>query len=891
MLKFFYRLKRRGGVVLFAVIAFMTLLITMATVAYFSARASFNTVISNYDFSQMYISTTSVSDMIIDALAEDTSKAGADATKGLNYFKGLKSKIEGMITDTGGDPSKAGATLIGVSNNIAYADRDNVSKIMVDGANNAVEPGVIDAVKTTVKLESIVKDKPSSGINTYYFTITTVGYYRNNTITVQDSIYAEAGVASAKSTPLFSTFFTATGQQLKNGVPSHTTRAVIIDTQQISDNAYFQNEFTVFTGANTDCAFLGGIRTTGGLYLDKVQNYTITAPKKNGSGDVIERHDWIIGGDMYLGSNITLNLNGNDLFVHGDLYINNGHTLTAGNVYVEGNIYFLNGDGNIKIENGTDRIKIIKDENGNDKIVKSGDANGVWVNGNIIKCGGTQKTGSGTWAEGKATIADLAGKNQSDLTIADEFAAINGLINTITGNNWSGFLNTGGGGNTPQISGGPLRINGSTNNSSTVGTTFNWGDYAVQVDVQDETATEYVDKIQAMTVDNLLDPTVDGGMKRIEYDNYSADEVYSSGRVLTLNFDGIGSVAKGNRLPIGIVNGEEAYIIYNDTDNIWNSKDVVIELPYVKGGYMLKYNGAIPYMGGGGGNVTFKIKTPNGAQLDENGQPMYMTETVEKDGKQVEQIAKDAKGNPIPVPESMPIVLAANFDDGSGTATDESGFNAFRWTAAQSSNSGMVTVELVDKDDPSKSATGNVVFEMGTYDKDGKYVAYDPAKAANTEAVTYWAKEKEKVGTLNQVTNISSLQPSTPQGSDQYKFLKSGSNDIQSDYDNKIILVSNKNGAKNAFNATGGDSTFCGYLYAPNGSFNAVQDKGTMPLFGGMIVSDYNIKLGSYLYGEPDPGLIAALGTTLHKKGGNNNSNPTTAETTWYTNLGKNYFG
>jgi len=306
---------------------------------------------------------------------------------------------------------------------------------------------------------------------------------------------------------------------------------------------------------------------------------------------------------------------------------------------------------------------------------------------------------------------------------------------------------------------------------------------------------------------------------------------------------------------------------------------------------MLKYNGAIPYMGGGGGNVTFKIKSPNGAQLDENGQTMYMMETVEKDGKQVEQIAKDAKGDPIPVPESMPIVLAANFDDGSGTAKDESGFNAFRWTAAQSSNSGMVTVELVDKDDPDKSATGNVVFEMGTYDKDGKYVAYDPSKAANTEAVTYWAKEKEKVGTLNQVTNISSLQPSTPQGSDQYKFLKSGSNDIQSDYDNKIILVSNKNGAKNAFNATGGDSTFCGYLYAPNGSFNAVQDKGTMPLFGGMIVSDYNIKLGSYLYGEPDPGLIAALGTTLHKKGPNNNPNPTTAETTWYTNLGKNYFG
>ena len=63
MLKFFYRLKRRGGAVLFAVIAIMSLLIAMAITAYFTARSSYNTVVSNYDFSQTYLSAISVGEI------------------------------------------------------------------------------------------------------------------------------------------------------------------------------------------------------------------------------------------------------------------------------------------------------------------------------------------------------------------------------------------------------------------------------------------------------------------------------------------------------------------------------------------------------------------------------------------------------------------------------------------------------------------------------------------------------------------------------------------------------------------------------------------------------------------------------------------------------------
>ena len=63
MLKLFYRLKRKHGAVLFFVVAVMSLLIAMATTAYYTARSSYRTVVSNYDYSQLYLSAISVSDI------------------------------------------------------------------------------------------------------------------------------------------------------------------------------------------------------------------------------------------------------------------------------------------------------------------------------------------------------------------------------------------------------------------------------------------------------------------------------------------------------------------------------------------------------------------------------------------------------------------------------------------------------------------------------------------------------------------------------------------------------------------------------------------------------------------------------------------------------------
>ncbi len=68
MFRLMYRLKRKHGAVLFAVIAVMALLIAMSTAAYYTARGSYNTVTSTYNYSQLYLSAIASADMVSAAI-------------------------------------------------------------------------------------------------------------------------------------------------------------------------------------------------------------------------------------------------------------------------------------------------------------------------------------------------------------------------------------------------------------------------------------------------------------------------------------------------------------------------------------------------------------------------------------------------------------------------------------------------------------------------------------------------------------------------------------------------------------------------------------------------------------------------------------------------------
>ena len=73
MIKRIGKLKQKKGAVLFVVIAIMTLLIAMASTAYYTARGAHNTVVSNYNYSQLYMSAISVADMVSEAVIKNCS--------------------------------------------------------------------------------------------------------------------------------------------------------------------------------------------------------------------------------------------------------------------------------------------------------------------------------------------------------------------------------------------------------------------------------------------------------------------------------------------------------------------------------------------------------------------------------------------------------------------------------------------------------------------------------------------------------------------------------------------------------------------------------------------------------------------------------------------------
>ena len=188
MLKFFYRLKRRGGAVLFAVIAIMSLLIAMAITAYFTARSSYQTVVSNYDFSQMYLSAISVSDMMIEAITQDTYVAKSGLTD-VNKFDDLKKEVQKL-------KKTKGASLTGTSSNI-YGKSGNA--ILAAAAEDPVEPGVLDAVEVEITHQDSKPDATDPGITIYIFEIKTTAYYRDNTITVTDMVLNKAGTSTGSS--------------------------------------------------------------------------------------------------------------------------------------------------------------------------------------------------------------------------------------------------------------------------------------------------------------------------------------------------------------------------------------------------------------------------------------------------------------------------------------------------------------------------------------------------------------------------------------------------------------------------------------------------------------------------------------------------------------------
>lgn len=819
MLKFFYRLKRRGGAVLFAVIAIMSLLIAMAITAYFTARSSYQTVVSNYDFSQMYLSAISVSDMMIEAITQDTYVAKSGLTD-VNKFDDLKKEVQKL-------KKTKGASLTGTSSNI-YGKSGNA--ILAAAAEDPVEPGVLDAVEVEITHQDSKPDATDPGITIYIFEIKTTAYYRDNTITVTDMVLNRAGTSTSSSnaTP-FSTFFTATGQVLNEKDLTETTkdhtRFVTIKSHKITDNAYFDNDYTVFPSDNNN-DFYGGITSTGSVYLGKVETH-INAPTSS------SRHDWFIGGDLGIGANANnLNLNGNNLYVNNDLILGgNGASISAGDIYVMGDLYLCSG--------GTVNIT------GN-----------LYVKGNIYY-GGDDDVSSRVSYVANGTGVDIGIENKYWL---DE----NGKPHKTESDNL-------------KVSG-TLKCNESyTPKSGSTKSSGTWDPSTVTVPVSTIKANTSTDKYEEMVADTGLETAIQSKGQTTVFDTYTADTKTINNK-LTINYSGLKEIVNAEGKGTGEYEGtfqdssgkEAAYVYYNG-----NSGEVTVNIKYNEDGYLLDLD----------------VNSFNSAKPTYNYNYNFGTES----GK------------------TMPVVLASNF-------TDSSNNKSFSWKGSNyDSNGGTSKVQLVDNNDFSgssfkatgsgfSSGSGNVMFELGNYNKtSGDYVSYSPEVKTSTDeagnsvqivdytklksdvdTVIYYTAQKEAVGTKNQVDKVSGNY----QNADTIKsMLKSGSSDPDTGYEDRIMLVSNKDNGV-AVNGSRIDNTLCGYIYAPNGVYqNDKPSGGNSPVFGGMIVSNYNTELSNFVYCSPQPSVISQLlGSLSNYTPGGGNKTP--ADGYWVTSgVGKNYLG
>ena len=989
MLKFFYRLKRQRGIVLFVVIAFMALLIAMATTAYFTARASYKTVVSNYDFSQLYLSTTSVSDMLIGALTQSTTNSTA------NNFKGIKDAVATMKTDattkfdghsdmSALKTAKSASTtkelfektpsgdradlikkiadisdkvvedvdsIVGTTVHINSVKGEKVDKILQSAAEDPVAGGLLDAAQVKISLVKIDYELDVSNLPTgryiYYFTLNTIGYYRNNYVAVQDMVYNISGTTSS-SGPAFNTYLKNTGGSEKD---NKGTRVVIIGTDHISDNVYFENKITVIHkldgGINS---FDGSLMTAGDLFFCESATYHIPRPGYTwGSDGVTEvkasdadiaagrypRHDWFINGDLgFIDANAgAVNMNGNNLYVNGDLIIANNKQIRANNVYVTGNIYFTGSGAGI----------ILTDENG-----KAADESGctkanvgaVYCNGEI-KCGvpssinvtkdSTTMTLESYWnsiktkadntlkeffndksicgISGDSNLANINGKTVDGVTYGKVF--VNKTSNISIGTTKS----TAGNGTVDWAN---LQVTVSKIDKNSAGDGYEFQTVADQTisDVFNEdkgmTATNdwnsYTAKEQA-TMDNTL--TIDMTNAYNSWDEALQRQWTEAGEVWKKTVPGSYEDEAGNiHVPFDTANGTKGYAVKTvdgkieyrfylkgDKDSSVYAKvyadgsKTYVDIPYNEKGYTLTY---IP-------------TNLNKAGGDPQNNFTTITLGVEDN-------------------KTMPVVLTGNFNDGTSTGKDKNGFNAFSWTGgedggkAYESNGGVgvqlakmtanATKTIGSSNYTLADAKGNIAFEMGNLDCDssnanGEYILYDSSKV--DDVVTLRMGKNTFIGTKQQLEKVTGTPPSRSGIGNEAKLrtLLNTGNDPKSDYDNRVMVISNKNTGSVADSPDKSKTragvvfdnsqyaTICGYIYAPNAVFAApFYQTSDVPVFGGMIVAESITSKACFLYAEPDPRIISNILDSLHKDGDTSKSTP--AEGYWYLDgagVGKNYLG
>lgn len=879
MFRFVNRLKKKHGAVLFVVIAVMALLIAMSSAAYYTARGSYNTVASSYNYSQLYLSAISSADMVSAAIMNEPIPSAAGtitlpdgSTKIMNDFQKIKDKIQNDLNAVGNATYLKSNNLSSVTVNASTSPQD-----VIDALKNvpSVEPGVLDGLTVEIRVINVggfnvatsnptlndsqtLKTDHQTGTTPFTYSITTTAYYRDNTITVQDIIKTDKagtrtvtqdwnpptpGGGGGSSLPSDFNPNIATGQQQGSGEWNNGDRTVTIDVKEINGDMAFRNDITEIGGkVNLGNTLNGGLTSEGSLYL-RYGGPKVTGTDKNWyvgrdlvladaqSNFDLGQNDLYVGGDFIIGTNGG-EVKARDIYVNGDLYVLNQKTINAENLHVNGNIYYATYDanGNIRTRAYT-RTNDVKEDNGStdDANIRNrlqGNFN-LSLHGHVITEG---QTANGTVIN-KVDNINLGSKYRN-LSNYSTHSDANGIqdfwVDGKPVTNADGTVQTkpvlDANGNQVIENGIPKtetvteKVN--TKHQYTVLTTNKDGDS------YDKTPTtgSALDAIKANTNQDNWEKDDKGeypDSPKSVYPNYTAGQkAYDT--EATIDFSALVQIKDAN----GQVTGYEGRFPIGDTGeeivvtveggDLQNAQDIQIDIPYVKDGFLLNYAMDAP------------TTTWEGRGLDHD--PWYEMipkTTANLSGLYGNQSVLHYNIDTASDGSSMPIVLAANKGNGD-----------FSWTGDSSQRGADVSVK----------GDGKVTFEMGNYNTEtNKYEPFKVENANKYEIPTYiqgkTGSTSTVVGSEQQVSEIGGAKGFDHLSAEEAKSMSQKSN---------VMLVSNK--SSKAFRAEGKNGVFCGYIYAPNGTLSADNDtNGSVINVGSIVISSYEATHAEYQVSLPTP--------------------------------------
>lgn len=861
MFRFMYRLKKKHGAVLFAVIAVMALLIAMSTAAYYTARGSYNTVASSYSYSQLYLSAISSADMISAAIMNEPLSPAA----GGNKFDAVQDAVDHHLNPV----FQADGTYT-VPTDVIYLKSNNLASLTFDASTTTedvisalqsvepVEPGVLDGLTIKIGVLSVgspqniqtstssesggVKVETQTFNQRVSYSIETTAYYRGDTITVQDIVtnykdgsrtvttpYTLVNIPGNNPTfpPLNPNTTTGQGKPDENGNVGSSGRHVLVSVKRLDGNMSFHNEITYIgtQSNNVGNKIDGSLVSDGSMYFSKcnvkvtgednhwyIGKDFVTTNDQAGTID-LGQNNLYVGGDMILGTQ--QGVKAEEVFVNGDLYVLKQCKIDTKKLHVSGNIYFTeyNADGTLRTEALKNSLDTVSADTGNVNSRLSGNFD-LELGGSVIAEGKTQNTWY-DWGKQEyvSSWSEIAGGQ--NVKVGDKYSNIK------DGSNYA-------------------QIDGASNFDSTA-ELENGFTVLERDDQQDKYLPVHKDGSLLDAIAQNTNKTVGENNtltsgEQIVYPNYTAtQETYNNS--LRLDFSNMEEIteedANGNKKVIGYrkecdvldASGNVLGTVKIKTDE--NKGNVKVNIPYVENGFVLSYANT-DFIGTdlfGNTDIEYKIAPDPATETD----PDLALDADSSDGQG----------------KTMPIVLAANTSGGD-----------FSWKGDDyGSNDGGAYVSVRDG--------MKVTFEMGNLDTEsGTYQPYDYTKDSQKKLKipTYQFGTKIAVGSeslINMMKSEGKFNISKDENSGQMRI----GNTVLTDSmipDNNIMLVSNSTGR--AFQADYDQTIVGGYLYSPGGQLAASNNvNGAVINIGSVVISDYEANHADYHVKLPKPSDMDAF--------------------------------